>query len=105
MNAGELKHRITFQTLTDGQDTFGDLTETWTDYKTVSAKIEATGGVEYYASKQLDAEVTHIITIRYLTGLTNKHRISYDSRYFDIHFIDNKKEAGKKMEIQCVEVV
>lgn len=45
MNAGQLRHRVTLQTLTVGQDEIGQPVTTWTDTTTVWADVRYLSGL------------------------------------------------------------
>ncbi len=81
---GELRQRIVIQTLSTAPDDQGGSTETWTTFATVWAKIEPVSSRERYYSEQIQYQRSHKITMRYLAGVTNTMRISFDSRTFQI---------------------
>jgi len=63
VEAGRLRHRITFQQATETYNDVGEPVTTWADYKTVWAEVKPIKGEEYWASKQINAEVTHRVTV------------------------------------------
>ena len=103
MRAGTLRHRIVLQVAGEGPDGIGGVTTTWTTFKTVWAAIWPLKGAEYIASMQVTSEITHKIRIRYLSGLTPKHRIKWGSRYFDIEAVINPDERNIYFEMMCKE--
>lgn len=103
MQAGKLKHRITIQQPTVAKDSVGQEIVTWTDFKTVWAAIEPAVGNVYYTAKQLDAEVSGRIKLRYLTGLEPTMRIKYGDRYFSIVSILYPQESRKEVHIMYKE--
>jgi SPP1 family predicted phage head-tail adaptor len=105
MKAGQLRHYITVQQVTETQDTFGQGIESWTTWKQVYAAVEPMVGREYFASAQTLSKVTHRIRIRHLSGLTTKHRISWDGRIFDIESVINVMERERELVLMCVERV
>jgi SPP1 family predicted phage head-tail adaptor len=103
--ARELNKRITFQSQSSTQDSFGQPVDTWSDVATVWAGIITTGGKEFYAAQKLHAETTAVMKIRYRTDLLPTMRIKYGSRYFDILAINDVDEGHREMLITCKEVV
>jgi SPP1 family predicted phage head-tail adaptor len=83
-NSGSFRHRITFQEFISGADPDGFPVEDWQDVKIVWAVIKTLQGREYYQAAAIQAENTTRFVIRYTTGITNKMRIKYGERIFDI---------------------
>ena len=71
MKAGKLRHRVTLQEdqAAGTQDSYGQEVEDWQDVATVWAAVEPLQGREFLGGKQLVAEVTTRIRIRYFSGL------------------------------------
>ncbi len=103
MNIGKMNKRITIQTATDAQDSFNSATETWADTVTLWGNINPLSGKEYNANAQTESETTHVITVRYKSGITTKNRIKYGSRYFDIENVININESNQWLEMMCTE--
>ena len=82
--AGELRHRITFQSLTSGQDDSGGPTETYTDYVTVWGAVEYNSGREYWQAQQANSEVQGKVRIRHRTDITPDMRIKYGAKFLHI---------------------
>ena len=77
--------------------------ETWSTYATVQASIEPISGREYFAAQSTQADVTHRIRIRYLSGIVPKMRVSYNSRIFDILSVINVGERNRELQLMCRE--
>ena len=71
MQAGALRRRITFQTRDVSVDSFGQQVTTWADAFTVWASIEPLSARELFAAQAVQSEVSHKVTVRYRTELTN----------------------------------
>jgi SPP1 family predicted phage head-tail adaptor len=85
MNAGELRHLLTFQTKTEARDSFGSAVETWTDAFTAWGRFEPTGTREFPQAQKRNAETIGRFRIRYRSGIdADTHRIVFDGRIFDI---------------------
>lgn len=107
MRAGKLRHRLTLQSPTGAVDaTFGGQTHAYTDTATVWGSVEPAVlmGREQFAAAQLQAELTHRITIRYRAGVTPKMRVSWDSRTFDIEQVVNVEERDRELHLLCREM-
>jgi SPP1 family predicted phage head-tail adaptor len=103
--AEELNRRVTIQSKSGSQDSYGQPGETWSDIVTVSASIITTGGREFYAAQKLNAEISAVIKIRYRTGLDVKMRVKYGERYFSILSIADPEERHEELLLSCKEVV
>lgn len=97
---GQMRHRVTIQTLAEASDGAGGFTGTWTDVATVWAKIEPLKGMEVLQAMQLEAPLTHKVFIRYRTGIaTNGVRLKHEGRYFDIKQVRNLMESERWLEL------
>lgn len=105
MRSGKLRHEITIQALTSMQDSYGGQTESWSTFATVRASVEPLQGREYFASQQVQAEVTTRFRIRYLSGVTPKMRVLYDGRTFNVASVINPNERNHELHIMAYEVV
>ena len=105
MRIGKLRRRITIERVTETQDTDGAVLETWSTYATVQASIEPISGREYFAAQSTQADVTHRIGIRYLSGIVPKMRVNYNSRIFDILSVINVDERSRELQLMCRESI
>ena len=105
MNAGSLRHRITIQSVTETEDTFGGTTEVWGTHATVWASIEPLSGRELLQAQQVQAEVTHRVRCRYVSGVTSKMRVLYGARYFNIITPINPEERNRELALMCKELI
>jgi SPP1 family predicted phage head-tail adaptor len=103
LNPGTLKHRITIQQSTEASNTYGEMVPTWATFATRRAGIKTMRGSESHKSQQVLSEAKILFSMRYLSGVTTKMRISFDSRLFDILFVDNSAETGKTTFLECEE--
>jgi len=105
LSPNDLKDRIAIQTSTDSQDAAGQIVPTWSTYATVWACITPLIGREYLASRQLQAEVSGKIRIRYLAGVTPKMRVLFNGRYFNILTVMDVNERHVEMIIMVKEII
>jgi SPP1 family predicted phage head-tail adaptor len=111
MTAGALRHRIAIQSKTVATDGNGNRSETWADHYTCWASISSSGGREFYQARQVNAELTHEVSIRFKAGITAIMRIKYtdpkDSnaiRYLEIRAVNNPDQRRRMLSLMCREV-
>lgn len=98
MRAGDLDRKIVIQTVTESRSGSGAVTDSWSAFATVWAKVRPLSGREYLAAAQINAEVDTEFTIRWLSGVTPKMRISYDGNIYDIeHIAEIGRREGLKI--------
>jgi SPP1 family predicted phage head-tail adaptor len=105
MKAGKLRHRLTLQNKTKTRDEYGAETEGWVDVATVWAAIEPLQGREYLAAQQIQADVTHRITIRYRADIRPAMRGVLGARAFDITSVIDPEERHQELQLMAVEVI
>ena len=105
IESGQLRHRITIQSATETQDTYGEPIKTWSTFLTTWASVEPLKGREYWESQQINAQLSHKITMRHYPGLNPKMRVSWDDRTFKINTIMNDFERDKKIVMMVTETV
>ena len=107
MRAGELRHKITFQTKAQASDNMGAAgSETWSDtYADEPAAIWPLKGAEAIEGMKLEHKVTHKIRIRYRSGVTADMRIEWGFQYFEIISIINPDERNIMLDILATEIV
>jgi len=103
MNVGRLRHQVTIIQAVSAPDGAGGLTKTWETLATVWAAVEPLRGREYFAAQQVTAEITHKVTLRYLTGVRPEMRVQFGDREFDIMAVINPQERNIYLELMCVE--
>lgn len=99
MRAGKLRHRVIIERLTATQDAAGQETGTWGTFATRWASLEPLSGRELVNAQQVSAEVTHAITLRYLSGVVPKMRAVFGGRNFDIQSVLNRDERKVELEL------
>lgn len=103
MHSGALRHKIIIQQPAGVRDSNGQMVETWTTFATVWASVEPLQGREFFAADQINSEITTRIRLRYLSGITQDMRISFDSRIYDIRSIIQVREIHHEMQLMCKE--
>ena len=105
MRAGNLRNYITIQQPTEPFDANGELSSTWSTFVQCYGSVEPLVGREYYYSKQVNAEITGKIRIRYISGITVKMRILFGTRYFNINAVMNPDEKNVELILLVTEIV
>ena len=106
MQSGILRHRVTFQEPIETLNEVGETITTWRDYKTVWAEVKPIRGDEFWASRQVNAEVTHRVSVRYMECLLDtKMQIRFKGRYFSIEPPINPDEKNISLTMLCKEIV
>jgi SPP1 family predicted phage head-tail adaptor len=108
MDIGAMRHRITLQTPAAATpDGDGGFTETWTALATVWASIvPATArDLERLVAGTVQSSATHLVTIRYLAGVTTKTRVVFGTRLFSVTGMQNPEERNISLVLVCQEIV
>lgn len=109
IDAGKLRHRITFQRFDGQRDEYGDPLkgedEHWSDVASMWVEVKPVSGREFYAVEQSQSEVTHKVSCRYRSGLDTAMRIVCRGRVFQIISIIDWEERHESLLIMCKELV
>lgn len=105
MDIGNLRHRVKIESYTPARDSYGAEIENWISVATVWASVEPISGKEYFASKQINAEVTTTITMRYHVGISPAMRVIFKERIFEILSVINLEERNIALVLMCKEAV
>jgi SPP1 family predicted phage head-tail adaptor len=113
MRAGQLRHRITIQSHTSAQDNYGEVDWTWSTGFETWAKISPLRGNQYFNAQQVQANVSHKITLRY-QALPNSTDINADNtrllfgstaRVYNIVSVINPDERNIYLDLMCEEII
>jgi SPP1 family predicted phage head-tail adaptor len=105
VRAGKLRHRITIEQVAETQDSDGSVIETWSTFANAQASIDPISGREYFAAQTTQADVTHRISLRFISGVIPKMRVKYGSRNFDILSVINVGERNRELQLMCRETI
>jgi SPP1 family predicted phage head-tail adaptor len=103
VRAGSLRHEIVLQTNTPAKDTNHAAIDSWSTLATVRAKIEPLTGSERFEAMKVSSEISHKVTIRYLSTVTAATRILWGSRILKIEAPLNIDERSHEMVLLCSE--
>jgi len=94
MNPNKLDRRISVETKSTSLDANGDRVDTWTTIlSSIPANVAPTGGKEFIRATRMFETASAVFMIRYRTNITQRDRILYNGRYYNIISID---EMGRK---------
>lgn len=105
MIAGLLSHRVEIQAPTESRDAFGGVTRSWSTVKRRWARIQSGRGREFIQASQQRADITHVVQMRYTTGVTNAHRLKFGSRVLNIESVLEPDAGRRELMLYCTEVV
>ena len=101
MKAGKLVHVIGLERLATTVDGYGGVEETWTGFATMRAEIVERSTEEFLRAAGETDVTTIVFRTRFLAGLTNNDRVSFDGEHFDIEeVIPIGRRRG--LELRCV---
>lgn len=107
---GRLRHMIRLENPGDPvPDGDGGYTQTWTGLTSayIPASIEpATASkLERTVAATVASQITHLIHMRYVAGVTTKTRVVFGARTFNINGVENVLERNVELILSCQEVV
>ena len=105
MQAGQLRHRVTLQTVTETRDAVGGIVESWATTVTLWAAVEPLRGREFFQARAEQAGVDTRIRIRYRSGLTPKMRVTWGSHAYDIEAVIEPDSRRRELHLMCSEVL
>ncbi len=101
----ELRHSVTLQREMPSTDAGGGHALVWTDVARLRAAIEPLRGGERLAAGQVEAAVTHRVTLRYRSGVTAAMRLLVRGRPLQIRAVVNRGERNRWLDLLCEEGV
>jgi SPP1 family predicted phage head-tail adaptor len=109
MKAGRLRHWIQIEKKNKSRDAYGSEIIAWsTDFGTW-ASVQPLRGTKYFASMQLQSNISHQVTLRYQTlGNTTEIgpgycRVKFNDRVLTIMSAINPDERNISLELMCKE--
>lgn len=104
MNIGELKRRVKIWAFVEERDEFGGIGGEWKVIAERWAKVEQNSGNEITDNSQVQARVGTKIVLRYMPELTEKNRITYKDKIYEINSVLDV-DSGHYMTItDCTEL-
>jgi SPP1 family predicted phage head-tail adaptor len=107
MLAGRLRKRITIQQPTVVRGASGEAQESWSTFATVWARVapyeQRNRTVEGLQAASITNTQLHVVTLRYLPGLTTAMRVLFGTRILQVTEIVNLEERNREMHVLCIE--
>jgi len=103
MQAGKLRESVTIQQKTDVVSDSGEAVATWSTYAAAFADIRTPSGREFFGQDKFNATVSHIVTVRWVTGIKPEMRVLWGSRILNIIYINEDRQHAKMMQLNCME--
>ncbi len=103
--SNEFRHLITVQQPSVTKDEIGGQVRTWSTFASPWAVAKPTGGSQRTFAGKIDNPAGVEFTIRYVSGITEKMRISWGSRLFDIKNVLNVDERNIYLVLKTEERV
>jgi SPP1 family predicted phage head-tail adaptor len=100
---GQMRERVVIQAPTDTVDGIGSVSTTWATVSTVWARVQPADARERIVGDRLAAKGEYEVTIRYLTGLTPSHKLTWRSRDLMISRILNTDEQRRFLTLLCTD--
>lgn len=105
-NAGQLDKQIIIQSRTLATAAGGARSVAWADDATVWVQFMSATSREFVAAQQVNSDVTHVLKLRYRSGVTASHRLKFGTRILNIVGPPvNVGERGEEMLITATEEV
>ncbi len=105
IQAGELNQRVTIQSCTEAADAAGQLIRTWSTWlAAVPVKVESVAGGEAIRGRQVSATATTLFTIRWVSGVTTRMRLTYEGRTLGILRAGDPYGDRRELRIEAAEV-
>ena len=107
MDIGSLRHSVRLENPTLTADGDGGWTTSWAMLSPgivyVSIEPATQRNLERLVSNTVSSDATHVITMRYHSGVTTSTRIVFGSRYFSVVGLQNPNERKELLHLACVE--
>ena len=104
-SVGALRKSIVIQSMGSTTDAGGGRSVAWSTFKTLYAHVEQQSASDKYTQGVIDEKGLYVFTMRYVAGVTTKHRISYNSKFFNITSVINLDERDKYLVVKATEGV
>lgn len=101
MSTGALRHSITLESPSTGQDAAGQPIINWTAFATVWADIQFLSGLEVIKSDAPISVVRASARIYYLPGVVANMRFQDDGRVFDVRSVHAGKTDRRFLFLAC----
>ena len=101
---GDLDTLIVLQDRTLTPPTGVDFSETFTDNSTVWAMVNTTRGKTAFDEANVERDITHEFTIRFLDGITSETWILFEGKRHDIIDTEDLEERHEWLVLRCAKL-
>lgn len=101
---GQMRSQMAIEKATETTDATGAVVQTWSEIGLVWAYIRPLSGRELSDARQVEADVTHEVRMRYRSDLTARMRLTFRGRTLEILGLVNIDELDRELILTCVEV-
>lgn len=102
---GARNKRVRLQRRQETSDGSGGSTTAWVDVDVLWARVSPGSGREFWQQKHLSPELSHIVNIRYRSGLLPTMRFLDGARAFRIVSVRDPEERHIELDVMCEEYV
>ena len=108
MKIGDFRHRMAIQSYTEVLDPHGGQNGTWATDTTVWASVQTLTGRKLELARQIDAEATVEVKMRYCSSggaafVTVDNRLLFGTRILEPVYVVNENERNIILRIICKE--
>lgn len=102
--AGQRNVKVIIEQKTEnGPDSVGDPDLTWSAFSTQWTEVITQSGKEFLQAREQHSELTHILTTRFVSGVTPKMRVNNGGAYYNILAAFDPSKRRHKLKIYCSE--
>lgn len=104
MRAGKRNVKVIIEEKTeDSVNSVGDPVNTWATFSTQFAEVMTQSGKEFIQAREQHSDLTHILTTRFVSGVTPKMRINNNGSYYNILAAFDPSKRRQELKIYCNE--
>jgi len=103
MTCGKRRHRIEIQTATETSPESGQVSRTWGFFAYRYASVKTATGREFFGHDKLNAQVDHVVNVRWCDGVTGKMRVLWGTRVLNIVHVSEDDKHKNEMWLYCKE--
>lgn len=105
MIAGRLRNSITIQVASGTVQGSGATAKAWTTFATGWADIRTPTGKEFFAQDKFNRQASHVVTMRWIDGVTAGMRILWGAKTLNIEYVSEDRKNCRTLYLHCKEVV
>ena len=95
----KLNKKLQFQVLNEVFNDDGSRSYTWNDNDVLWGSIEPLKAKYLEICGKMEANITHLIVVRYIDNILPSQRIVFNNRHFYINYMLNPNEENKYLKI------